>query len=180
MDAWRRGTRGRELCLISSRPQEKFAAHSLFAHQRKKNIACTKYKCLRMYKQCQPLAPTIQHCMSVPASCHQILPHQQSRCHVWTSGTYQQTEQKASQKLGRNLQPVDNNKLQKRRIHARISLPCDKACDSVRRRFGVHAEMNQLLLVLPEDLTDCDQVLVGHILGREPELLRLLRRRRQC
>lgn len=65
-----------------------FAAHSLFAHQRKKNIACTKYKCLRMYKQCQPLAPTIQHCMSVPASCHQILPHQQSRCHVWTSGTY--------------------------------------------------------------------------------------------
>lgn len=49
---------------------------------------------------------------------------------------------------------------------------------SIHIWFSIHANMNQFLLVMPEDLADRDQVLVVHILGREPELGALFRCRR--
>jgi hypothetical protein len=44
---------------------------------------------------------------------------------------------------------------------------------SIRRRFSVHAKMNQFLLVLSEDFTDGNQLFIIHILGWEMELLDL-------
>lgn len=65
------------------------------------------YQIQCLYKQCQPLPPTIQHCMPIPA----LLSSDAATSEVLISRWVPTDKTKTSQKLGSNLQPVD--KLQK-------------------------------------------------------------------